>query len=248
MTSQFTTNIGEAYHALHHNAQELARDGYAVIDGCTPTESATDMAVDIGSGRVHVGGPTEQPSSDTVPLNAADPNYPRKDVIVWNPSADAFEAIAGQPEQPPADQQTASKFQLYQPSPPSLNDSLVVPIAEVFVGAGETDVQTDDIRDRRTSPATAVVLKSATTTLSGGATPAAEATVQDVGADQTDGLAVGVRPDSDPGFDADYGYNFDVSKRWDDDQSAWDVSIVVSWDTDPGAGNDVTASIDIYKR
>lgn len=243
MNSQLKTQIGEAYHALHHNAQELARDGFAVVEGCAPSVGATGLTVDIAAGRVQTDGTTQSVGSATVTLDQAAPGDPRKDVVVFDGTG--FSALTGQPNEVPVEQGTAGPFETFRPSPPSLNPGGVVPIAEVFVAPGATDLSAPDLRDRRTPPATPIVATTTTATLTGGSDPAADVVVQDVDADQTDALTAVVYPDTDPSFSADYQFNFDSARLWDDSAGLFDVPVTVTWDVDPGAGNDVTARIDV---
>jgi len=245
MPSQLKTQIGEAYHALHHNAQELARDGYAVVDGCAPSIPGTGLEVDIAAGRVQTDGSTASVGSATVTLDTADPDDPRKDVVVYDPSIPGFTSITGTPNAVPIEQGTDIRFDTYRPSPPDLETDDVVLVAEVWVAADVTDLTSDDLRDRRVAPATPVVAGTTTATLTGGSDPAADVTVQDVDADQTDPLTVVVYPDADPSFAEDYAFNFDSGRYWDDSAGAFDIPVTVTWDTDPGGGNDVTARIDV---
>lgn len=92
------------------------------------------------------------------------------------------------------------------------------------------------------------ILDSGTFTASGGSTPAADVTQTGVTSDQTAQFDVIVSVDSDPAFNADYAFNYDVSRAWDDSDSEWDITITVNWDTDPGSSNDVTMKYSVQDR
>lgn len=83
-------------------------------------------------------------------------------------------------------------------------------------------------------------LATGTITASGGASPAATVRATGVVASQTSYFDVLCKVDSDPSWNATYAFNYDVSRRWDDTDGEWDVDITVTWDTDPGSGNDLT--------
>ena len=85
-----------------------------------------------------------------------------------------------------------------------------------------------------------------TVTASGGSTPAVDTTVANVALAETDRF----RPpsfyvDADPGFNADYAWNAEWGFQWDDTNQEVDLNITINWDTDPGAGNDVTIRWDV---
>lgn len=79
-----------------------------------------------------------------------------------------------------------------------------------------------------------------TITASGGSTPAADATATNVSINQDSDYWVILYVDADPSFSADYKWNWEYSHNWDDTNSEVDLDFTVTWDTDPGAGNDVT--------
>lgn len=74
-------------------------------------------------------------------------------------------------------------------------------------------------------------------TASGGSTPAFDGLLG-VAVEENTYLDVGLAP-QDPAFNADYDFNFDWSREWDDTAQEMDVNVTVNWDTDPGGGNDV---------
>jgi len=80
---------------------------------------------------------------------------------------------------------------------------------------------------------------SGTVTATGGASPAVEVHLDNVSDKQLLDYFVLVYVDTDPAFDAAYAFNFDYMHDWDDTNGTLDLDLVVNWDTDPGAGNDV---------
>lgn len=83
-------------------------------------------------------------------------------------------------------------------------------------------------------------IATGTVTATGGASPAVDTTLQGVSTDQLLDYTFIVYVDADPAFNAGYAWNFDFSDSWDDTNGEKDIDLVVSWDTDPGSGNDVT--------
>lgn len=122
----------------------------------------------------------------------------------------------------------------------SLGGSTIVDIEPAdFAGAGLADDGSDNL-----TPDTA---DEGTITASGGATPAAD-TVVSTSLGQTDAYDVLLYVDADPAFDADYQFNYDYAHRWDDSTSTVKIDFTVTWDTDPGAGNDVTLRWEVIRR
>lgn len=73
----------------------------------------------------------------------------------------------------------------------------------------------------------------------GGQSPANVVELSDVGISQTTPHQFTVYVDSDPAFDATYGWNYDYGYEWDNPNSTVDINLTINWDTDPGAGNDI---------
>jgi len=96
------------------------------------------------------------------------------------------------------------------------------------------------------------LLASGTFTLSGGSSPAADETITDVSDTETErpGRCV-LNVDSATSHSQDYEFNFgtgDMQTLWDQTNNRWDVTLTVTWDTDPGNNNDVTVSYRIYEE
>lgn len=87
-----------------------------------------------------------------------------------------------------------------------------------------------------------------TITATGGSSPAYNGTIAGVSADQLEDFIVVVKVDSDPAFSSDYAFNKDVTHYWDDSDGEIDIVLTVNWDTDPGAGNDVTLRYRVIER
>lgn len=246
-TSQ-EVEIGQSVQALYINALQKAREGYFVRSGLsvsinTGTLGQSDT-LQVATGDFVWGG-TEQAKGATedVQIDAADPDNPRKDVVYISASSGTASVAKGTAESTPADQPGASRFEYYEPEPDELYGTEAVVLAEVWVPAGNSSITDSDLADRRVFETVSSVMASQSITLSGGSDPAADVTVADVASDQLHDFHVIVTPDADPGFNADYAFNYDYGRQWDDSDGAVDVPVTVTWDTDPGGGNDVSATI-----
>ena len=51
---------------------------------------------------------------------------------------------------------------------------------------------------------------------------------------------------TDPDFSGDYAFNTDYSRSWNDSAGEWDVDVTLTWDTDPGSGNDLGIQYTAY--
>jgi len=101
----------------------------------------------VESGTALVGGSeASNNSSQSVQIDAADADNPRKDVVFID-SNGAAQVAKGTPEDP--EPEGAQRFDLFQPAPPARNDVDGAVVAEVFVGAGSNSVSKSDLRDRR---------------------------------------------------------------------------------------------------
>jgi len=145
--------IGQGYHALYHNIMVRRAYGYGVITGGVVSPGSDGgVSVDVTSGSgVESGSQGSIPSKNSLTLASPDPNDPRRDLIVWN-GADVID-ITGTPNPKAFDQSSATRFELYQPSPPDTSGTGYVVLAEVFVQAGASTINPEDINDLRTDPA-----------------------------------------------------------------------------------------------
>lgn len=161
---QYAIEDGESLQASVANARLLASHGYGVQDGCavtinTGTLGSGEAALSIASGTLLVDGNTASVSSGTVDIAVGD-DQPRKDLVVYDPSADsgagAFAVVEGTPEAP--DPPGASGIDAKRPAPPTLVSSVnalsgsgdpLIPLGEVWVGATTTGITSEDLTNRR---------------------------------------------------------------------------------------------------
>ena len=127
-----------------------ALQGNYVDNGVEVSTDGTDMTLDVASGTI-VQDNEEQgigATTVTVPDNTED--EPRKD-IVYVDDTQSVEVATGASESPePALEDVDSVFHTAQPSPPSLvNQDDVVVLAEVWVEDGATEIEEDELSDRR---------------------------------------------------------------------------------------------------
>jgi len=143
------TEIGQAYHSLYHNIAVRREHGYGVVSGCEVT-TTNSLSVDIASGTIFHNGISYDISAETLSLQGADPNDPRKDIVVFDGSN--LSVIAGTPNPKASDQSSATRFQTYQPAPPDGTGRDYTVLAELWVAAGTLSLSSNDINDLRTDP------------------------------------------------------------------------------------------------
>lgn len=86
-----------------------------------------------------------------------------------------------------------------------------------------------------------------TITLTTGSTPAFDGTLTDVAADEDIKIdSVRVFPDPDDQVAADYDFNHDWTRKWDESDGAVDIGLTVNWDNDPGSN--ITARVEVLYR
>lgn len=161
---QYAIEDGESLQPSVANARLLGSHGYGVQDGCavtinTGTLGSGEATLSIGSGTPLVGGYTTPVSSGTVDIAVGD-DQPRKDLVVYDPSADsgagAFAVVEGTPEaqDPPG----STGLDAERPAPPTLVSSVnalsgsgdpLIPLGEVWVGATTTGITSEDLTNRR---------------------------------------------------------------------------------------------------
>jgi len=143
--------IGQSYHALYHNVQVRRAYGYGVVDGGQVSPGSTRLSVDVDGGTaLFDGGRQPIPSRTDLSIPSPDPSDPRKDLIVYD--GNTVDVIVGTPQPAPSDQGSASRFELFQPSPPDTSTTPVVVLAELFVPAGASSLSPADVNDLRTDP------------------------------------------------------------------------------------------------
>lgn len=141
----FQVNDGDAAQALDINQLIRAATDTYVDSGCQASKGSGDFDVDVASGAVVVSGSSVSVSSDTVTLSSSGSD-PRKDVVYVDSGGNVK---VSEGSSAPAEPTGAVKEDTYNPSPPDLAGQDVAVLAEVWVGGGVSQIQGDDIRDRR---------------------------------------------------------------------------------------------------
>lgn len=154
----FTREHAQGAHALDHNQEVYAEQGYGVISGvgdeCEVGVGTTDYSVSVSSGTV-LRGSTDVIDVDDqeIPLNTPG-NDPRWDVLYVGSGGD-INVTEGDPMPPvPSDFRSGSSSharQLEQPAPPSFSDQPETILAAVLIDPNHSSIQSDDILDRRFS-------------------------------------------------------------------------------------------------
>jgi len=241
MTAEEVQNE-QSVQALYLNQNAKSHRGYGVDNGCTVSVNSGDLdapdTLQVAAGQAWADWVPVDVSQQDIRIDAADPSDPRRDVVYLDDSGSAG-VEKGTPGPVPDDQPTADTFQFYQPPPPDMDGQDVVILAELFVGAAATEVLPGHLEQRRPNTPPQRIIETTDFTASGGGDPAAEPTIDNVGRSQTQALSVIVAPADPATFNANYGWNTQVSKTWDWDQGAFDITLTLTWDADPGPGNDV---------
>lgn len=249
MTSDQFKN-GQSVQALYVNAQVKASAGFAVDTGCQVQHQTGDLdqpdTLQVDPGQAWFDQDPVQVAQQNVRIDAGDTD-PRKDVVYLDATGTA-QVAKGDPNAIPANQSGATRFTTYRPSPPDLSDTDAVILAEVWVPKNASSIQPESVADRRVYETRDVLLASQSFTATGGAFPAADVVLDGVTDDQFQTLDVVVTVDADPAFAADYGFNYDWTRTWDDTGGHIDIGVQVNWDTDPGAGNDVSLTAHVVHK
>jgi len=144
----FSAADSDGIQALDINQFSWLTEGYFVRfdvgNACFPT-IGNGMTVEVDSGEIVANGITVSVSSQSVTLSDGD-SQPRKD-IVYLDSAGLIDVAEGTPNAavPSGEIREATA----RPAPQSLEGNPSVIVAEIWVGAGVTDLSTSDLRDRR---------------------------------------------------------------------------------------------------
>lgn len=137
-------SIGYGATALDFNQLAAIANGDYVVSGCTPSDGANAMEVDIASGTVRLDGSDISVSSQTVTLSASNTD-PRKDIIYIDGTGSAIDVTGtAAPAEPSGD----THFDTYQPPPSDMSTTTGIIVAEVWVGGGVSDIASGDIRNR----------------------------------------------------------------------------------------------------
>ena len=136
--------VQEQIQKLHFNELVKAIGGDGVISGLEVT-AAGGMDLNVSAGEAIIGGTRVSFSATTVTIPAADPLYPRKDLVVAK-SDGSIAVVQGTPDSPlPSDRTGVFTVTPRPPDPPS--GSII--LAEIWVPAGATEITSGDITDRR---------------------------------------------------------------------------------------------------
>lgn len=140
---------GEILFDIDYNSLEQALVGTGWRSGWVVTGNASTLSVDISAG---TGFANTSPKSTTASTNktlaTADPTNPRKDLIIWDTSANGLAVVTGVPQAiSPSGETNPRKMKL--PAPPDLTATDDILIAVVYVPAGATLGSQCTIIDKR---------------------------------------------------------------------------------------------------
>lgn len=143
MTLQF--DVGHGADALAINQFEDALSGTYWSSGWDASPGTNSLEVDVTAGNGYLNDSTVSTgATQTLDFSTdVDSTYPRKAIIYVD--GNGVQKSVGNTASALPDGEV--RFRTYDPTPPASISGVVV--AEVWIGAGATDVTTDDIRDRR---------------------------------------------------------------------------------------------------
>jgi len=144
----YDVDIGDGADALGQNQLTDALDGTYWVSGWDATLGTGDLEVDIAAGSGAVDGADVSTGSTQTIDFTGDPDStdPRK-AVIYVDSGGTVQKALGTPQ--PVDPSGEIRFRTYNPSPPASVSGVVV--AEVWLAAGETALESADVRDRRVS-------------------------------------------------------------------------------------------------
>jgi len=142
----FQVSVQEQIQKLHFNELVKAIGGNGVISGLEVTAtSPASMNLNVSAGEATIGGARISYTATTVTIPAADPLYPRKDLVVAKDDG-TIDVVEGTPDSPlPTDKTGVFTITPRPPDPPS--GSII--LAEVWVPAGASAIASSYITDRR---------------------------------------------------------------------------------------------------
>ena len=140
-------DVGDGADALTRDQLVSALDGTYWVSGWDWSLGAGDLEVDIAAGDGAInGGDVSTASTQTIDFTGdPDPTNPRKAAISVDSGGNVVKTL-GLPA--PADPTNEVRFRTWDPQPPAESVPGVV-VAEVWLDAGETVLETTDVRDRR---------------------------------------------------------------------------------------------------
>jgi len=146
---------GEGLHALDETQQHRRGDGYGVVDrggACEVTVNSGVLAqsdtLTVASGDVLVNGTTHSLATQTLGLDAASATNPRRDVVYIDGSG-VVQVANGTAEAVEPKGQSLTRFEFSRPAPPDLAATGGTVLAEVWIPADASSIQSADVRDRR---------------------------------------------------------------------------------------------------
>ena len=140
----------EGIQAANDNRVVEALQGNYVEEGLEVSADGTDMELDVASGTVVQGNEEHGIGATTVTVPDNNEDNPRKDIIYVDDTQSVSIATGASESSEPALEDVDSVFHTARPSPPSLvNQDGVVVLAEVWVESSATEIESDDLRDRR---------------------------------------------------------------------------------------------------
>jgi len=138
----------QAVNAENRNFEAL--QGNYVDNGLEVTTDGEDMTLDVASGTVVQDNTEYDVGATTVTVSDNDEAEPRKDIVYVDDTQSVSIATGASESPEPALEDVEDVFNTARPSPPSLvNEEDVVVLAEVWVEDGATEIESDEIRDRR---------------------------------------------------------------------------------------------------
>jgi len=145
----YDVDIGDGADALTLNQFRDALDGTYWKSGWDATLGTGDLEVDIAAGEGAInGGDVSTGSTQTVDFTGdPDPDDPRKAAISVDSGGNVVKTLG---TAVPADPENEFRFRTWDPQPPAESVPGVV-VAEVWLAAGETVLESADVRDRRVS-------------------------------------------------------------------------------------------------
>lgn len=171
--------------ALDQNIVRQFFTGYGVVTGCAPSYSGTGMNIDIATGTAWHNGSQVSISAQTVTISDGGSD-PRKDLIYLDGTG-STQVIEGSPAAKAESQDVSTAFELFQPAPPDMTSTDGVLVAEIFIPANATSLDSSKVRDRRvTSDVAFDTLATYAATIQNSLTVQSGATV-DVGGNRVTG-------------------------------------------------------------
>ncbi|WP_226043471.1 hypothetical protein [Natrinema sp. DC36] len=145
----FNPSIADGAQLLDIVQYQMALNGYHLLDpdGASVDPGSSNLTVDVTfSTQARLGGPAEAVSNASgVSLPSSDPDNPRK-ALVYLDDAGTIQTLGGEPAA--ADPSNEQGTRTGVPTVP-IPSGAFIPLAEVWIGAGVSDISSSDISSRR---------------------------------------------------------------------------------------------------